>query len=177
MPHRARIGDDGDRLMKLNVDFVFLGPRGTAGETIPVLVIREQKTRLTLWSAVPSTTTGEFVARRVLGLARDCSRRRLKKRWACSSHKSGCARRRPWCRKSRVHRAWRHSGQLLGLCAVRNILGCVWLQSLLPLRYETVQTDCVCAADTCGRWSVLGAESSGICTRMGTRSGGGATGR
>ena len=29
MPHRARIGDDGDRLMKLNVDFMFLGPRGT----------------------------------------------------------------------------------------------------------------------------------------------------
>ena len=66
MPHRARIGDDGNRLMKLNVDFMFLGPRGTAGETIPVLVIREEKTRMTLSSAVPSKTTGEFVARRVL---------------------------------------------------------------------------------------------------------------
>ena len=66
MPHRARIGDDGDRLMKLNVDFMFLGPRGTAGETIPVLVIREEKTRMTLSSAVHSKTIGEFVARRVL---------------------------------------------------------------------------------------------------------------
>ena len=66
MPHRVRIGNDGDRLMKLNVDFMFLGLRGTAGETIPVLVIREEKTRVTLSSAVPSETTGEFVARRVL---------------------------------------------------------------------------------------------------------------
>ena len=63
MPHCARIGDDGDRLRKLNVDFMFLGSRGTAGETIPVLVIREEKTRMTLSSAVPSKTTGEFVAR------------------------------------------------------------------------------------------------------------------
>ena len=66
MPHRTRIGDDGDRLMKLNVDFLFLGPRDTAGETIPVLLIREEKTRMTLSSAVPSKTTGEIVARRVL---------------------------------------------------------------------------------------------------------------
>ena len=33
MPHRARFGDEADRLMKLNVDFMFLGPWGTAGET------------------------------------------------------------------------------------------------------------------------------------------------
>ena len=31
MPHRARIGDDGDRLMKLNVDFMFLA-RGALQE-------------------------------------------------------------------------------------------------------------------------------------------------
>ena len=48
----ARIGDDGDRLMKLNVDFMFLGPR--------------VQCLMTLSSAFPSKTTGEFMARRVL---------------------------------------------------------------------------------------------------------------
>ena len=32
------------------------------------------------------------------------------------------------------------SGQLPGLCAMRKVLGFVWLMSLPPLRYETVQT-------------------------------------
>ena len=47
MPHRVKARDEVDSLLKLNIDFMFLGSRDIAGETIPVLVVREEKTRMT----------------------------------------------------------------------------------------------------------------------------------
>ena len=65
-PNRVKARDEVDSLMKLNIDFMFLGSKDIAGETIPAVVVREGKTRMTLSSAVPRKTTGDFVTRTVL---------------------------------------------------------------------------------------------------------------
>lgn len=65
MPHRRQIAED-KKLMELHCDFMFLGPQDVAGETIPVLVIREAVSKMTLSAAVPRKTVGTFVAKRVL---------------------------------------------------------------------------------------------------------------
>lgn len=64
-PHRARIGERGG-LAHIHVDFMFMGPADVGGETVPVLVMREESTRMTLASAIPRKTTGEFVLKRAL---------------------------------------------------------------------------------------------------------------
>ena len=97
MHHRVKARDEVDSLMKLNIDFMFLGSRDIAGETIPVIVVREERTRMTLSSAVPRKTTGRkegaciFVARRVLARRRDCQILGRRKaivgggRWVCEN--------------------------------------------------------------------------------------------
>ena len=96
MLHRVKACDEVDSLMKLNIAFMFLGARDIAGETIPAVVMREGKTRMTLSSAVPRKTTGDFATRKVLAnfvgtwvLARrrDCQ---IRSRACSGSHCRGC---------------------------------------------------------------------------------------
>ena len=66
-------GTDERTLPEVHFDFCFMGDEakgkdGTkAEETMPVLVVREVKSKMTLSTAVPSKSTGTFVARPMVG--------------------------------------------------------------------------------------------------------------
>ena len=59
------------RLPEVHLDFCFVGREGEPGETLPVLVVREGLTKMVLASAVPSKSTGTFIARRVVEFLRE----------------------------------------------------------------------------------------------------------
>jgi hypothetical protein len=63
-PHRRGRGEHG--LRELHMDFMFMGPKDAAGETLPCLVVREGLSKMTMAAAVPRKTTGVYVARRVM---------------------------------------------------------------------------------------------------------------
>ena len=60
MPHQRVTGER--ELPEIHFDFAFLGDEGHPGETLPVLVVRERLSRMTMASAVPSKSTGTFIA-------------------------------------------------------------------------------------------------------------------
>jgi hypothetical protein len=63
-PHYAGKGDSG--MSEMHMDFMFIGQEGEPGVTVPVLVVRERSTRMTMAAVVPTKSTGTFVAKRVL---------------------------------------------------------------------------------------------------------------
>ena len=75
IPHQKGTGER--TLPEVHFDFCFMGDEvkgkdGTkAEETMPVLVVREVKSKMTLSTAVPSKSTGTFVARRVVAFLRE----------------------------------------------------------------------------------------------------------
>ena len=69
MAHRTVKQESG--LPELHLDFAFFGEEGEPGNTITVLVARERTTRMTMSSAVPSKSTGTFIARRVVAFMRE----------------------------------------------------------------------------------------------------------
>ena len=75
MPHKKGTGER--TLPEVHFDFCFMGDeaKGKDGtkveETMPVLVVREVKSKMTLSTAVPSKSTGTFVARRVVAFLRN----------------------------------------------------------------------------------------------------------
>jgi hypothetical protein len=58
-------------LPEIHLDFCFVGKEGEPGETLPVLVVREGLTKMTLASVVPSKSTGTFIARRAVDFLRE----------------------------------------------------------------------------------------------------------
>jgi hypothetical protein len=58
-------------LPELHLDVAFFGEEGEPGNTIPVLVARERKTRMTMSPAVPAKSTGTFIERRVVAFMRE----------------------------------------------------------------------------------------------------------
>ena len=61
-------------LPEVHMDFCFMGNEGKkdeVGETLPVLVVREVATRMTMSTAVPSKSTGTFAARRVVAFLKE----------------------------------------------------------------------------------------------------------
>ena len=75
MPHKKGTGER--TLLEVHFDFCFMGDEaeGKDGtkveETMPVLVVREVKSKMTLSTAVLSKSTGTFVARRVVAFLRE----------------------------------------------------------------------------------------------------------
>jgi hypothetical protein len=72
MAHRKVVGEK--KLPEVHFDICFLGDEGKhsqVGNTLPVLVVREVQTRMTLSSAVPSKSTGTFIAQRVAAFLRE----------------------------------------------------------------------------------------------------------
>ncbi len=67
---RRQDGRDDHELPEVHFDFCFPKHEGE-GEGMTMLVGRERKTRMTLSSAVPSKTTGEFAAKRVVAFMRE----------------------------------------------------------------------------------------------------------
>ena len=63
-PHQKGRGERG--LPEIHVDYMFMGPKDVAGETVPCLVVKEGLSKMVMASAVPRKSTGTFIARRVV---------------------------------------------------------------------------------------------------------------
>ena len=57
---------DKPEMHEFHVDFGFFGDEGDPGKTVPVLVVRERLTGMAMATAVPSKSTGTYIARRVV---------------------------------------------------------------------------------------------------------------
>ena len=68
-PHR-RVGDDAS-MPELHADMCLLGDENDPGNTVPVLVVRERSSRMTM--AVPSKTTNTYISKRVVAFMKEVS--------------------------------------------------------------------------------------------------------
>jgi hypothetical protein len=66
--HRKQEGGGG--LPEVHFDFAFMGDEAYAGNTVPMLVVRAKEDRMTLPTAVPRKSAGEFVVSRVIAFLR-----------------------------------------------------------------------------------------------------------
>jgi hypothetical protein len=69
MPHRR--SDGPGEIPEIHFDFCFLGDENDPGNTVPILCARSRGCKMTLASAVPSKSTGTFVAKRILAFLRE----------------------------------------------------------------------------------------------------------
>jgi hypothetical protein len=53
------------------MDFMFMGDEDKPGETVAVLAVREKMTKMGMATVVPSKSTGEFVAKRVMAFLKE----------------------------------------------------------------------------------------------------------
>ena len=58
-------------LPEVHLDFCFVGREGEPGYIVPILVVRAGLTQMIVASAVPSKSTGTYIARRVVDLLRE----------------------------------------------------------------------------------------------------------
>jgi hypothetical protein len=58
-------------LHELHFDFAFMGEEDEPGKCVTMLVVRERRSRMTLATAVPSKSTGQFVVDRVLAFMKE----------------------------------------------------------------------------------------------------------
>ncbi len=70
MSHEAGKNEAGS-LPEFSFDFCFLG-EAAVGQNLIVLVGRMRHTRMTLSTVVPTKSTGEFVAKRIIAFLREC---------------------------------------------------------------------------------------------------------
>jgi hypothetical protein len=63
--HRRQGPSEGE-LHELHFDFAFMGEEDEPGKCVTMLVVRERSSRMTLATAVPSKSTGQFVVNRVM---------------------------------------------------------------------------------------------------------------
>ena len=68
-PHLA--SKEGPGLPEYHMDYGFFGEEGEPGKTVPVLVVRERSTRMTMAAAVPTKTTRAYIARRVVAFMKE----------------------------------------------------------------------------------------------------------
>ena len=68
LPHLS--GGDAPIIPEVHMDFCFMGDE-SGGETMVILVARERSSRMMLASAVPSKSTGNFIARRIVAFMRE----------------------------------------------------------------------------------------------------------
>ena len=64
-PH-FRAKKDDHQIKEFHMDFMFLGPKEVAGQTLACMVVREAETRMTLAAAVPYKTTGTYISERIV---------------------------------------------------------------------------------------------------------------
>ena len=63
MPHFKTKDERG--VPEFHLDFAFMGDEQDPGKTVPMVVVRERDTRMTMAAAVPSKSTGNYIAKRV----------------------------------------------------------------------------------------------------------------
>ena len=68
--HRKQGRSEGE-LHELHFDFAFMGEEEEPGQCITMLVVRERQSRMTLATAVPSKSTGQFVVDRVMAFMKE----------------------------------------------------------------------------------------------------------
>ena len=68
-PYR-RVGDDAG-MPELHADMCLLGDENDPGNTVPVLVLRERSSRMTMAAAVPSKTTNTYISKRVVAFMKE----------------------------------------------------------------------------------------------------------
>ena len=64
-------GDQIIEMPEVHMDFAFMGEENEPGQTMPVLVVKERGTKMGMSSAVPSKSTGCFIAKRVLAFLKE----------------------------------------------------------------------------------------------------------
>jgi hypothetical protein len=62
---------EGPEMPEFHMVFAFFGDEGDPGKTVPVLVVRERQTRMTMAAAVPSKSIGTYIARRVVAFMQE----------------------------------------------------------------------------------------------------------
>ena len=67
--HRKQEGGGG--LPEVHFDVAFMGDEADAGNTVPMLVVRAKEDRMTLATAVPRKSAGEFVVSRVIAFLKE----------------------------------------------------------------------------------------------------------
>lgn len=68
--HRRK-DERGGEIPEVHFDYAFMGDEGDAGNTIPMLVARVRGDRMTLATAVPRKSAGDFVSSRVLAFLKE----------------------------------------------------------------------------------------------------------
>ena len=69
LPHRE--GAQEITTDEIHMDFGFLGKEDEAQKTIPILVVKERKSKMLMAAAVPTKTTGSYITKRVVGFLRE----------------------------------------------------------------------------------------------------------
>ena len=69
MPHRWLQDEPG--VPELHADLCFLGEENDPGNTVPVFVMRERTTRMTLAVVVPTKSTNTYIARRIVAFMKE----------------------------------------------------------------------------------------------------------
>ena len=69
LPHTKN--KDEAELPEVHMDFMFMGDEDKPGETVAVLAVREKMTKMGMATVVPSKSTGEFVAKRVMAFLKE----------------------------------------------------------------------------------------------------------
>ena len=64
-PH-FRAKKDDHQIKEFHTDFMLLGPKEVAGQTLACMVVREAETRMTMAAAVPYKTTGTYISERIV---------------------------------------------------------------------------------------------------------------
>ena len=64
LPHKKLQDEPG--MIELHADLCFLGDEKDPGNTVPVFVMRERTTRMTLAAEVPSKSTNTYITKRIV---------------------------------------------------------------------------------------------------------------
>ncbi len=69
MPHKKLQDEPG--MIELHADLCFLGDENDPGNTVPVFVMRERTTRMTLAAVVPSKSTNTYITKRIVAFMKE----------------------------------------------------------------------------------------------------------
>ena len=69
LPHKKLQDEPG--MIELHADLCFLGDENDPGNTVPVFVMRERTTRMTLAAVVPSKSTNTYITKRIVAFMKE----------------------------------------------------------------------------------------------------------
>ena len=60
-----------DGMNEVHMDYMFMGPKDVAGETLPCLVVKDLGTKMVMAAAVPRKSTGGYIAARAVAFLQE----------------------------------------------------------------------------------------------------------